>query len=210
MWFYPFPNWPEEPAFSRRRPRFSGSVQPAAGSSPAVIRCEPTSGIPVTAALRFHPPHWFAVFAPRRSSSEKSRVGRVCFRLHPVKSDCEEANQDAFHLFGAFSRPEALQPRAVSQVPARTTTHDQPLQSRLNALLRRARDLQPRTLSPSSPSHYLFSRRPFGFGFDGGVSDPNARSRRRPTERAGRHLEPDARPNDFCNCIQRTDASTSG
>lgn len=32
------------------------------------------------------------------------------------------------------------------------------------------------------------------------MSDPNARSRRRPTERAGRHLEPDARPNDFCNC----------
>lgn len=118
-----------------------------------------------------------------------------------MKSDCEEANQDPFHLFGASSRPETLQPRAVSQVPARTTTHDQPLQSRLNALLRRARDLQPRTLSPSSPSHYLFSRRPFGFGFDGGVSDPNARSRRRPTERAGRHLEPDARPNDFCNCI---------
>lgn len=131
---HPFSSWPEEPAFSRRRPRFSGSVQPAAGSSPAVIRCEPTSDIPVTAALRFHPPHWFAVFAPRRSSSEKSHVGRVCFRRHPVKSDCVEANQDAFHRFGAFSRPEALQLRAVSQVPARTTTHDQPLQSRLNAL----------------------------------------------------------------------------
>jgi len=32
------------------------------------------------------------------------------------------------------------------------------------------------------------------------VSDPNSMTRRRPTERAGRHLEPDARPNDFCNC----------
>ena len=54
--------------------------------------------------------------------------------------------------------------------------------------MRRACDLRPRTFSPSSPSHCLFSRRPFRC--DGGVSDPNARSRRRPTERAGRHLEP--------------------
>jgi len=55
---------------------------------------------------------------------------------------------------------------------------------------------------------FLFSRRPLRC--DGGPNDPKARSRRRPTERAGRHLEPCARPNNFCNCIQRTLASTSG
>lgn len=58
---FAFPSWPEEPAFSRRWPRFSGSVQSAAGSSPAVTRCEPTSGVPVAAAPSTQSPHWFAV-----------------------------------------------------------------------------------------------------------------------------------------------------
>jgi len=58
---FAFPNRPEEPAFSRRRPRFSGSVQSAAGSSPTVTRCEPTSDVLVAAAPWIRTPHCFAV-----------------------------------------------------------------------------------------------------------------------------------------------------
>jgi len=58
---FAFPNRPEEPAFSRRRPRFSGSVQSAVGSSPTVTRCEPTSDILVAAAPSIRTPHCFAV-----------------------------------------------------------------------------------------------------------------------------------------------------
>jgi hypothetical protein len=58
---FAFPNRPEEPAFSRRRPRFSGSVQSAAGSSPTVTRCEPTSDVLVAAAPSIRTPHCFAV-----------------------------------------------------------------------------------------------------------------------------------------------------
>jgi len=58
---FAFPNRPEEPAFSRRWPRFGGSVQSAAGSSPAVTRCEPTSDVFVAAAPSTRTPHWIAV-----------------------------------------------------------------------------------------------------------------------------------------------------
>lgn len=81
----PFPNWPEEPAFSRRRPRFGESVQPAAGSSPAVIRCEPTSDVPVAAAPSIRHAALDCGYAPRRSSCESGLVSRVCIRRSSVK-----------------------------------------------------------------------------------------------------------------------------
>jgi len=81
----PFPNWPEEPAFSRRRPRFGESVQPAAGSSPAVIRCEPTSDVPVAAAPSIHHAALDCGYAPRRSSRESGLVSRACIRRSSVK-----------------------------------------------------------------------------------------------------------------------------
>ena len=81
----PISNWPEEPAFSRRRPRFGESVQPAAGSSPAVIRCEPTSDVPVAAAPWIRHAALDCGYAPRRSSCESGLVSRVCIRRSSVK-----------------------------------------------------------------------------------------------------------------------------
>jgi hypothetical protein len=57
--------------------------------------------------------------------------------------------------------------------------------------------LEPFRTRLRSATPHLFALEPASLPFarrslrcDGGVSDPNARSRRRPTERAGRHLEP--------------------
>jgi hypothetical protein len=67
--------------------------------------------------------------------------------------------------------------------PPATSRHDlalEPLRARLRSVTPHVFALGPTSLP--------FARRPLRC--DGGVSDPNARSRRRPTERAGRHLEP--------------------
>jgi len=67
--------------------------------------------------------------------------------------------------------------------PPATSRHDLalvPLRVRLRSVTSYVFALDPTSLP--------FARRPLRC--DGGVSDPNARSRRRPTERAGRHLEP--------------------
>lgn len=67
--------------------------------------------------------------------------------------------------------------------PPMTSRHDlalEPLRARLRSVTPHVFALEPTSLP--------FARRPLRC--DGGVSDSNARSRRRPTERAGRHLEP--------------------
>jgi len=203
----PVSSWPEEPAFSRRRPRFGGSVQSAVGSSPAVTRCEPTSDASVAAAPSIRTPHWFVV-----GPLVGARVNRVAWpsllppipREENVRRGKPRTPSIAWCLFSTRSSSAPCRAAGASK-----NHHPQPAVtiSRVCSFGARLRSATPHAFA-LEPFPLPFSRRPFRC--DGGVSDPNARSRRRPAERARRHLEPDARPNDFCNCIQRTDASASG
>jgi hypothetical protein len=122
-----FPNRPEEPAFSRRRPRFGGSVQSATGSSPTVTRCEPTSDVPVAAATSIRTPHCLAV----KPLSELVRIWSRQPSLHPPTFREENrlrANQDIFHRQVPFLDPELFSsvPRCGCQQepPPTTSRHD--------------------------------------------------------------------------------------
>lgn len=98
-----------------------------------------------------------------------------------------EQTENAFHHLvplldaGLFS---SVSCRGCQQEPPpRASRYDlalEPLRARLRSVTPHVFALEPTSLP--------FARRPLRC--DGGVSDSNARSRRRPTERAGRHLEP--------------------
>jgi hypothetical protein len=108
--FYTFPNWPEEPAFSRRWPRFGESVQPAAGSSPTVIRCEPTSDVPVAVAPSIRHAALDCGWAPRRSSCESGLVSRVCIRRSSVKKTGLEQTRTSSIAWCLFSTRSSSAP----------------------------------------------------------------------------------------------------
>lgn len=98
-----------------------------------------------------------------------------------------EQTENAFHHLiplldaGLFS---SVSCRGCQQEPPPATSrYDlalEPLRARLRSVTPHLFALEPASLP--------FARR--SLRCDGGVSGPNARSRRRPTERAGRHLEP--------------------
>lgn len=126
--------------------------------------------------------------APHRSSCESGRVSRVCIHRLPVKEIGLEQTGTPSIVRCLFSTRGSSAPcRAAG---ASKNHHPQPAVTISlcvpfwGALAIR----DPARFRPLRPSCCLFARRPSRC--DGGASDPKARSRRRPTERAGRHLEP--------------------
>lgn len=126
--------------------------------------------------------------APRRSSCESGLVSRVCIHRLPVKEIGLEQTGTPSIVRCLFSTRGSSAPcRAAG---ASKNHHPQPAVTISlcvpfwGALAIR----DPARFRPLRSSCCLFSRRPSRC--DGGASDPKTRSRRRPTERAGRHLEP--------------------
>jgi hypothetical protein len=126
--------------------------------------------------------------APHRSSCESGLVSRVCIHRLPVKEiGLEQTGTPSIvrYLFSTRSSSASCRAAGASKNhhprPAVTISLCVcPCEARLRSVTPHVFALEIILLP--------FARRPLRC--DGGASGPKARSRRRPTERAGRHLEP--------------------
>lgn len=109
----------EEPSVSRRRARFSGFVQPTADCSSAVIRCEPTSDVPVASRLRSDVGGSQRLF---RNRDHLAKLASTDFR----EENRFEANEDTFHLEVLFLGERAFVLSPCPWMPARPPSSNQP------------------------------------------------------------------------------------